>query len=255
MKTIYAIAPVIETPGVSQKDAQNRLDDLSSPDVKVVSVFLDRGPSSVENELDEALCIPNILEKAMWARCQGAAGIIVDCMADPGVKALRVALDIPVIGPAETAFHIAASLGSRFGILDIGMDTGPMVRDQVDRYGLGAKFAGLRSTGIAVEEIAHDPDQTVSALTRAASLAVLEDGADVLVFGCTGFMGVAKAVRQNLLHQNIDVPVIDPMPLAVRTLIAIINSELSHSKRAFPKPHVKKSLRGYDLPDLYTLLP
>lgn len=255
--TIYVISPIIESDAIPLVESQNFMDQ-HFPELNpeggeryIVCSFLDTGPTSVEHEIDDALSVPGMLQKAIWARSQGAEGILVDCMCDPGVKALRTALDIPVIGPAETAFHLAATLGHRFGVVDIGDDTAPMVEDLVARYGLRDKFAAVHGTGIAVEHIGVN-QETQGALYNAALRAVEQDHADVIVLGCTGFAGMAQAIQARLLqHENeYRVPVIDPLPLAVRTLISFVREGHCHSKKAFPTPG-RKGLRGYDFPTLY----
>lgn len=256
---IYVISPIVESEAIKLKDSQEFMDkhfpDLN-PDHKepyIKCVFLDKGPTSVENEIDDAISVPGLLEKALWAVEQDAEGILVDCMCDPGVKALRTALNIPVIGPAETAFHLAATLGHRFGVVDIGNDTAPMVEDLVARYGLRDKFAALHGTGIAVEHIGNNT-KTQNALYEAALRAVKQDHADVIVLGCTGFAGMAEYIQQRLLQEEkYEVPVIDPLTLAVRTLISIVKEKLCHSKKAYPTP-APKGLKGYDLPTLYKIM-
>lgn len=253
---IYVIAPIIESQGITQEEAQRRLAPLMEPDVEIVSVFLDYGPSSIENEIDDALAVPNLLEKAMTAASEGGAdGIVVDCMCDPGVAVLRSALVIPVVGPAETSFHLAATLGHKFSVVDIGSDTAAMVTAQVARFGLARAFASVRGTSIAVEAIGENAEHTFQALGDAALKAVRDDGADVIVLGCTGFTGCAKTVREYLGSHGFDVPVIDPLPLTIRTLIALVREGQSHSKRAFATPApAGKSLRGFKLPQFYKVL-
>ena len=36
--------------------------------------------------------------------------MIIDCMLDPGLPAVREKVTIPVIGPGQTAMHLAAML-------------------------------------------------------------------------------------------------------------------------------------------------
>lgn len=256
MLKIYTIAPVIASPHISEASYQAFLDqqfaDLAG--VQVIGRLLDSGPSSVENEMDDALAVPGILQAGLKARQEGADGILIDCMLDPGLKALRTALDIPVMGAAEIGFRVAATLGNKFGIVDVCDDTGPMVEAQVRAMGLGDRFAGVRGTGLAVEEVEKNETLTMARLLDAASRAVREDGADILVFGCTEFSRYTDKLRKCLLNEKIDVPVINPTALAVGVLAAVARSGIAHSKRAYPSPSEKKSLRGYDLPQLYDVL-
>lgn len=253
MTNIWVVAPIIESPdaGLTEAGEQANLDALGIDGVTLTCRFLKRGPASVENEIDDALAVPDLLARGLEGQKAGADGIIVNCMCDPGVAVLRRALGIPVAGPAETAFHVAASLGCRFSILDIGGDTAAMVRHQVAGIGLLNKFASVRGTNIPVTEINDNSNVVRTRLLEAAQLAVREDGADVLVLGCTGFTGTAAAIRAGLLDEGIDVPVIDPLPLTIRTLAGLIAEGHSHSKRAFPSPGEKKRLKGFDLTDLY----
>ena len=212
--------------------------------VEIVAPFITKGPTSIENEVDDALCIPETLRLGLKARDAGADGILVNCMCDPGVKALRCLLDIPVMGPAETAFHMAAALGHRFSVVDVGDDTGPMVEAQVHGYGLSSRFASIRGTGVGVEEI-HGGDNLFTTMGAAALEAVTEDRADVIVLGCTGFIGCADAVKSYLADHGVTgVPVIDPLPLAIRTLIGVVMEGHCHSKRVFRTPEKSKTLVG-----------
>lgn len=85
---------------------------------------------------------------------------------------------------------------------------------------------------------------TKRALIAEAKRAVLEDGADYIIFGCTGMLGCADAVRDGLLAAGLDVPVIDPVPATVNVAAALVRSRLTHSKRAYPAPP-QKSVVGY----------
>ena len=77
-----------------------------------------------------------------------------------------------------------------------------------------------------------------------AKRAVLDDGADYIIFGCTGMLGCADAVRDGRLRDGLDVPVIDPVPVTVNVAAALVRSQLAHSKRAYPQPP-KKNVVGY----------
>ena len=120
--------------------------------------------------------------------------------------------------------------------------------------GLGDRFAGVRGTGLAVEEVEKDEALTMARLSDAATRAVREDGADILVFGCTEFSRYTDKLRRRLLDEKIDVPVVNPTALAIGVLAAVARAGVAHSKRAYPTPLEKKSLRGCDLPQLYHVL-
>ncbi len=107
----------------------------------------------------------------------------------------------------------------------------------------------FRAVDVPVLEIHKDPSALRNALAREALAAVREDKADVIVLGCTGFLGCAEAMRDTLITNGFDVPVIDPIPLAVHVAEGLVRTRLSHSKRTYPAPS-RKALQGYDFPEL-----
>ena len=113
-----------------------------------------------------------------------------------------------------------------------------MIKHLAEQYGVPGKMASVRSVDIPVLEFEQDLDRTKAALAEVAVRAVEEDGADAIVFGCTGMLGCADAVRAGLLAKGYDIPVIDPVPLAVRMAAALIESGVSHSKITYEKPSI-----------------
>ena len=93
----------------------------------------------------------------------------------------------------------------------------------------------------------HDLGKLNDALTEKALVAIDRDHADYLILGCTGFLGCAGAMQERLLEAGRDVPVIDPIPLAVHMADALVKTGLSQSKHAYPPPSVKH-ISGYDMP-------
>ena len=103
-----------------------------------------------------------------------------------------------VLGPAETSMHVAAMLGHRFSIVTIGGNAASQLERMATVYGLAAKLASVRAVDIPVLELESDPHRLVSQLVEQSTAAVREDGAHVIVFGCTGMAGYAEAVRAGL---------------------------------------------------------
>ena len=228
------------------------LDDiraLERPDLTVSHSLLTRGPASIESQFDEALSLPDTIRRAIEAQQRGAQAIIIDCMGDPGLHACREVVEIPVLGPCQTALHTGAMLGHRVAFITVLERLRAFIETLVASYGLKEKFGSFRAVEVPVLEIHADLARLQDALAREALAAVREDHADVIVLGCTGFLGCAAAMRRALLDNGCDVPVIDPIPLAVHTAEALVRTGLAHSKRTYPKPRAKAIL-GYDFPEL-----
>lgn len=70
-----------------------------------------------------------------------------------------------------------------------------------------------------------------------SSAAVAEDGAHVVILGCTGMLGLADSLAGELAPQgHPDVPVLDPVPVTVRVAEALADLGLSQSGRTYPPP-------------------
>jgi len=111
-------------------------------------------------------------------------------------------------------------------------------------YGVAGRMASVRSVDIPVLDLEADTERMVRRLVAESALAVRDDGADTVIFGCTGMTGVADRVRAGLLAAGFDVPVIDPMPVSLKILEAVVEGRLSQSRRAFMTPR-PKACPGY----------
>ncbi|MFO0452433.1 MAG: aspartate/glutamate racemase family protein [Pseudomonadota bacterium] len=245
MRTQVALITPVVTAGI------RTLDDvrpLERPDLSVTHSLLDAGPASIESEFDEALCVPDTVRKAMDAERAGAHAIVIDCMGDPGLGACREAVRIPVLGPCQVSLHVAATLGHRVGFVTVLDRIRPLIDRLVAAYGLRDSYASFRAVDVPVRHLGSDRAGLQAALAREALAAVRDDGADVLVLGCTGFLGCAGAMREALLEQGLDVPVVDPIPLTIHVADALVRSGLAHSGRTYPPPG-RKARKGYSFPE------
>jgi allantoin racemase len=213
-------------------------------DTELSVALLDKGPASIESRYDEGVAVPGVVRRVVEAEKDGVDAVIIDCMADPGLEAAREMVSIPVIGPGETAMHVAAMLAHRFSVITVLDSAAPMFEARAAQLGVAERLASARAVNIPVLELG-DTERVVRALTEESVLAVRADGAHLIVFGCTGMIGLADDVKKGLENQGIaDVPVIDPPMLAVKVAEAFADMGLSHSKRTYPAPP-KKEIVGY----------
>jgi len=241
---IELITPII-TEGIRTLE---EVEPFMRADLVITQCLLRQGPASIESHFDEALSIPDTIRRAMDAEKSGANALIIDCMGDPGLHACREVVSIPVVGPSQTAMHFASMLGHKFSFITVLDRLNSMVGNLVATYGLTQSYASFRAVDIPVLNIGIDMNNLSAALAREAIAAVKEDGADAIVLGCTGFLGCAGSMRTALLNAGCDVPVIDPIPLAVHVADALVKSGLAHSKRTYPMPG-RKGLAGFSFPE------
>ncbi len=240
--TIHVITPII-TKGIRQL---HDIKELERADLVFTHALLDQGPASIESAFDEALSIPDTIKKAIEAEKNGAHAIVIDCMGDPGLNACREAVSIPVLGPCQTSMYMASLLAHSFGFITVLDRLRPMIDDMASKYGIKDKYVSFKSVNVPVLDINHDIAKLTAALTEQAIESVKEDKADGIILGCTGFLGCAAEMRCGLLEADLDVPVIDPMPLTVHLADGLVKTGLSHSKQTYRFPGTK-ALAGYDM--------
>ncbi len=205
------------------------------------------GTHSVESHVDEAYNAPFILEQVVRANNEGYDVIVIDCACDPILDAAREVSKIPVVAPRNSALHLALTLGSKFGIVTVqGNSLKKCMEAGVRKEGLEAFCTGVRSLQMPVLDIPKDPEKTQEALRQLCKISIEEDGADVIVLGCTG---LSHEIDLEPIMLDLGIPILDPWVVAVKTAFMLVESGLTHSKVAYPFPPKKKineapSLKG-----------
>lgn len=238
------IATPVTTRGVRSLDD---VAHLVHDGLEISHSILESGPPSIESEYDEAFAVPATIAEAIKAERAGADVVIIDCMADPGVKAAREMLSVPVLGPGETSMHLAAMLGQRFGYVTVLNSVKPMVRNLARLCGVQERLTSLKAVDIPVLELESRIGEAKQRLGECALEAVEQDDADVVILGCTGFLGCASAIGTYLAERGHRIPVIDPIPATVCIAEGIVRAGLTHSKHCFPQPR-PKAMVGYRMP-------
>ena len=234
---IMVINPTIST----ETDAEGLrfLRQHASPGTEISVTPLDRGPASIESELGEAICLPNFLAKAKESEDKGYDAVVSNCFADPGVKAAREVLGIPVVGAAEASMHFAATLGQRFSIVTVLPNIVPVIENLVTEYGLDRKLASVRCVNISVLQLRNNQSVLMDALRREMLAAINEDRAHVLILGCTDMFGVAKDMEKELATEGYEVPVIDPLLASLKVAEALVSMKLRQSRLTYMPPPEK----------------
>ena len=201
-------------------------------------VSLDVGASSIESAYDEVLVGPDTLHKIQAAAEDGCDACFVSCFADPAVHAARELVEIPVMGGFTPAISHAIALGERISIITVLANVRPMLFRLARAAGVESRLASIRVIDTPVLEL-EGHDELVEKLSDQGRLAVDDDGADVLVLGCTGMLGVAAALQEELASSGPFVPVVDPTAAAVTWLEAEVRMGLRPSRRSYMPPPVK----------------
>ncbi|ADB50564.1 aspartate/glutamate racemase family protein [Conexibacter woesei] len=231
---IQILTPVVK--GVLDDDVIPRLPSF----VQAEAGWLTEGPSSIESRTDEARAVPAMLDAVVAAAADGVDGVVLNCFMDPAVGAARELTHLPVAAPGQSAMTLASTLGGRFSVILPAASGAPIVAEQAHAYVGRERLASVRSVEMAVAEM-RDRDRLVTGLVEQAERAIGEDGADVVILGCTGMCGVTSAFRAALAHH--DVPVIDPTVAAVGAVVSQLMLGVHHSGSAYALPAWRREAR------------
>lgn len=160
-------------------------------------------------------CLNAAVERTIVAENQGYDAVVNSCVSDPGLFEMRAVVDIPVTGCFESATHLAATMGARWSVVTVDEVVAKRLdKLLVDLYGVRASMASIRHIGIRANKLYPEitpTDEVVRRLVEVGKKCVQEDGAEVIVSGCTI---LSALFTHHLKADPVDVigaPVIDPM--------------------------------------------
>jgi Asp/Glu/hydantoin racemase len=184
----------------------------------MVGATATRAPSMIvaPDALDAAA--PEVEEIALAHR-SSCDGIIVSAFGDPGLAGIKAAMKLPAVGIGESSMLEAAGGGRRFGVAT----TTPLLKAKIDArpdaLGLRSHYTGTRFAEGDPEVLMRDPARLRAALAGAVEACIAQDGAEAVIIG-GGPLG--EAARE--LQPMFTVPVIAPIPSAVRRIIRLVTA-------------------------------
>lgn len=137
--------------------------------------------------------------------------VLLACFGDPGLLALKELSPIPVLGMAEASLGIARALGQRVGLITGGSRWIPMLNELALVLGHASHLVAVRATPLTGAEIAADPDGASASLAALVRRCVDDDGADVVILGGAGLVGLAER-----LQPVVGVPLLDSLACLVQ---------------------------------------
>jgi len=238
---ILLIRPIVSE--VPDSVVEREVAGLSRVGLSIEARRLNTGPPAVEDHVTATEAARGVVELARAAEAEGYDAAAIYCFADPGLEAARQTVRIPVAGAGESSILIASSLGTTFSVVTVVDGLVSTIYNTVSRLSLGGRLASIRSVGIPVLELG-DAARLEAALQREAVKAVEEDGAHVVVLGCTGMTGAAADLRSFLEDRGFRIPVVDPAQACVKWAEMLAGLGLTHSAKTYPLVRNTVSSRG-----------
>lgn len=204
-------------------------------EVQIFNLPAGQGTLSIENRTNWLENGFPVVKLAQQLEQQGFDGIWLSDFDMCGVEAAREVIDIPIIGGFTACAFTAMALGQKFSIVTILPSTLAMQQGHAFTYGLTESFASIHSIDCPVEQLSDEDIVTMKAF-QAAEKAIKEDGAQTILLGCTGFVGIAERVSI-MLQESVGafVPVIDPNQAGFSFLVSLVRMKQRPSRLCYSK--------------------
>ena len=184
----------------------------------VVGATARRAPAMIVSA-DALEAAASEVEEIARARGGECCGIIVSAFGDPGLTGIKAALKLPAVGIGESAMLEAAGNSRRFGVAT----TTPLLKAKIDALpetlGLRSLYTGTRFADGDPQELVRDPERLRAALAGAVEACISQDGAEAVIIGGGPLSEAARA-----LQPMFTVPVIAPIPSAVRRIVRLVTA-------------------------------
>lgn len=234
------IIPVNTTDFTEQisKSVNRFRSESESENVTIDLEHINNGTPFIQSRIDLAINAPYVIEKIVKAEQEGFDGIFVTDMDMCGVEAARQAVKIPVIGGFRPSLYTAMLLSQKVSILTVN-DVVDLQNDHIRAFGVTENLASILPLNKSVDELKNPTpegkNKILIELFELACKAVERDGADSIMFGCTGFTDFAAPLNELLSAKfEENVPVMDPNCCAIGYLIMLVQNKLYQSGISYP---------------------
>jgi allantoin racemase len=209
----------------------------------VTVVALSQGPDIINSRMEQVLAGPDSVRSVKEAEANGYQAVVLACHGDPNLFQLREAVSIPVLGAMQVGMHFCSLLAAQFSIISSpGLYIKRSKQDLIIRYGFERRIASLRTVPFKqpIEEVADlsrrkpIPKEIIQPAIEECIKAIEGDDATAITFGCGVLMLLAEDLKKQLRERGFEIPVINPLPLAVDVARLLIRQGLSHSGLAYP---------------------
>ncbi len=147
-------------------------------------------------------------------------------------------------------------LGNKFCLIDIAESINMFLYNLVVQYHFTNRCASIRNINYPLPRPGHEDDPSIAdegikaiqgeksealeRATREAVAAIEEDGAEVIIFGCSGLYWMQPFLQKRLNDMGWEVPVLEGYSCAITLAKAMVGLGVDASGLTFPSDRPKK---------------
>lgn len=208
---IKIISPLKATEADIQR-RQQRYNEHAGPDTQVEVFNLDEGPIALNTLGDLLFCEHAVFQEGVKTDRHDYDAILIDCVFDAAVDALREETRIPTFGPTRTTLPLIYLVAPNFSIIARIERQSELLAQVVRKYGYGDRLVSTRALGISYEE-AKEEKTFNEAMIRQLKLVVEKDKARAVMMGST-----TMALADEVAAAAAGIPLFFPGMIALRVM-------------------------------------
>ena len=161
-----------------------RYGEYAGADTQIEVFNLPEGPPTLDSLGDMLFCEHAVFQAGMETSPDDFDAVLIDCVFDPAVAALRDECPVPTFGPMQATLPLVDLVATRFSYVARAERQTAWLAEIAQRYGYGNRLASSRALGITYAE-ARNPNTFDSYMSQEIKKAIVEDGAQAIVMGST----------------------------------------------------------------------
>ncbi len=170
-----------------------------------VTVFnLPEGPTTLDTPGDILFCEHAVFQEGMRTDPEEFDAILIDCVFDPALTALREQCPVPTFGPMKATLPMVMQVASRFSYIARAERQTLWLAETAAKYGYEPYMASAQFLGITYEQ-ARNPNTFDEAMMRQLRIAIEDKGTEAVVMGSTT-MALSKQVIETASGRPLFMP-------------------------------------------------
>ncbi len=175
---------------------------------------IEGAPASTESFYAKQLTEEAVFDAVMKAEKNGFDAVIIGCAYDPGVRAAREMVDIPVVGVTEASLQFAPYFGFDTALVTDAIKAVPYIRDMVRIFGADTLCRAVSCVQWHTT-MRSDPDDIAEDMIIACRDVMKQSKAESAIMGCTLIAGYYER-RLRRTGEKRDFRILNPNTLALK---------------------------------------
>lgn len=219
MKRICIIYPVADSGEATLDEIKKYSEKLLSEDYQVEVTAVENCFTSIETEVQAVVNGAEVIKLAYQKAQEGVDGILVFCFDDPGVKAVRELMRIPVVGLHEPSILLSELVSEETVIITTDWYGITCMRRKAIQAGYAQRLKKIIPVDLHPPKLGkEDLIDRIIDICRDLE----KEKTSTAVLGCGSMLSAADEIKMHLADAGIKVQLIEPLSASLIMLETMI---------------------------------